>query len=132
MVVCAAAGISGDAAVLTTWDRRSTFSPSFFPNVRPVLPLPLFLYSNMIGRAAIRPSLNAVARSSPSGANGQRNMATLREIEMRLKSVRNIEKITKVGQRVALLLMICFLTEPFILLGCSLLSYCLVSNFTRS
>jgi F-type H+-transporting ATPase subunit gamma len=26
-----------------------------------------------------------------------RNMATLREIELRLKSVRNIEKITKVG-----------------------------------
>jgi F-type H+-transporting ATPase subunit gamma len=30
---------------------------------------------------------------APSGA---RNMATLRELELRLKSVRNIEKITKV------------------------------------
>ena len=31
--------------------------------------------------------------AAPSGA---RNMATLRELETRLKSVRNIEKITKV------------------------------------
>ena len=29
-------------------------------------------------------------------ALGSRNMATLKEIELRLKSVRNIEKITKV------------------------------------
>ena len=42
-----------------------------------------------------------VAQPSPSGASPQstRNMATLREIELRLKSVRNIEKITKVSRR---------------------------------
>lgn len=39
--------------------------------------------------AAQQPPLAA----APSGA---RNMATLREIELRLKSVKNIEKITKV------------------------------------
>ena len=45
-----------------------------------------------IARAAVAhpPALGA----APAGA---RNMATLREIELRLKSVRNIEKITKVG-----------------------------------
>jgi hypothetical protein len=42
-------------------------------------------------RAAIQPSLLGAA---PANA---RNMATLREIELRLKSVRNIEKITKVS-----------------------------------
>lgn len=42
-----------------------------------------------LGRAA-KPLITGAA---PAGA---RNMATLREIEMRLKSVRNIEKITKV------------------------------------
>ena len=35
--------------------------------------------------------------AAPSGA---RNMATLRELETRLKSVRNIEKITKVRELV--------------------------------
>lgn len=40
-------------------------------------------------RVITQPSLLA----APSNA---RNMATLREIELRLKSVRNIEKITKV------------------------------------
>lgn len=39
------------------------------------------------------PSQTPVAGAAPAGA---RNMATLREIELRLKSVRNIEKITKV------------------------------------
>ena len=40
----------------------------------------------------------AVAQSASFGAapTNARNMATLREIELRLKSVRNIEKITKV------------------------------------
>ena len=38
----------------------------------------------------------AACPASPSAPAGARNMATLREIEMRLKSVRNIEKITKV------------------------------------
>lgn len=47
---------------------------------------------------ARRTVLRAAHQSSPLGAApGQaRNMATLREIELRLKSVRNIEKITKV------------------------------------
>jgi hypothetical protein len=42
-----------------------------------------------------------VAQPSPLGAvpQGARNMATLRELELRLKSVRNIEKITKVSNR---------------------------------
>jgi F-type H+-transporting ATPase subunit gamma len=41
-----------------------------------------------------------VAQPSPLGASPQstRNMATLRELELRLKSVRNIEKITKVSR----------------------------------
>ena len=48
----------------------------------------------MLSRQALtRAAQPVVARAAPSGA---RNMATLREIEMRLKSVRNIEKITKV------------------------------------
>ncbi|GJE93092.1 ATP synthase F1 gamma [Phanerochaete sordida] len=47
----------------------------------------------MLARTAFaRVAQPAVARAAPAGA---RNMATLREIEMRLKSVRNIEKITK-------------------------------------
>jgi hypothetical protein len=40
------------------------------------------------------PALGAI----PSNA---RNMATLREIELRLKSVKNIEKITKVNYRLS-------------------------------
>lgn len=43
-----------------------------------------------LGRIASQPQ---VLGAAPSQA---RNMATLREIELRLKSVRNIEKITKV------------------------------------
>ena len=50
----------------------------------------------MLARSTLRlaaqpPALGA----APAGA---RNMATLREIELRLKSVRNIEKITKVSR----------------------------------
>ncbi len=45
-----------------------------------------------VARVVAQPSLLA----APSNA---RNMATLREIELRLKSVRNIEKITKVRGR---------------------------------
>ena len=43
-----------------------------------------------------------VAQPSSSGVvpHAARNMATLREIELRLKSVKNIEKITKVSKRV--------------------------------
>jgi F-type H+-transporting ATPase subunit gamma len=49
---------------------------------------------------ARRTLTRAVAQPSPLGAAPQnaRNMATLREIELRLKSVRNIEKITKVNR----------------------------------
>jgi len=43
-----------------------------------------------LSRAAAK---TAAVGSAPANA---RNMATLREIELRLKSVRNIEKITKV------------------------------------
>jgi hypothetical protein len=43
-----------------------------------------------LARMAARPSVLAAA---PADARG---MATLRELELRLKSVRNIEKITKV------------------------------------
>ena len=46
-----------------------------------------------LGRIASQPPALGAA---PSQA---RNMATLREIELRLKSVRNIEKITKVRFR---------------------------------
>ena len=46
-----------------------------------------------LGRIASQPPALGAA---PSQA---RNMATLREIELRLKSVRNIEKITKVRIR---------------------------------
>jgi len=44
-----------------------------------------------IARAVAQPA--AALGAAPANA---RNMATLREIELRLKSVRNIEKITKV------------------------------------
>jgi F-type H+-transporting ATPase subunit gamma len=48
--------------------------------------------------AARRPLARVVAQPAAFGAapTNARNMATLREIELRLKSVRNIEKITKV------------------------------------
>ncbi|KAI0088361.1 ATP synthase F1 gamma [Irpex rosettiformis] len=46
----------------------------------------------MLARQALRIAKPSVAGAAPAGA---RNMATLREIETRLKSVRNIEKITK-------------------------------------
>jgi F-type H+-transporting ATPase subunit gamma len=47
---------------------------------------------------ARRTLTRAVAQPPSLGAapTNARNMATLREIELRLKSVRNIEKITKV------------------------------------
>ena len=52
--------------------------------------LSIMLARSALGRIASQP---AVLGAAPSQA---RNMATLREIELRLKSVRNIEKITKV------------------------------------
>ncbi|KAH7883038.1 F1 complex, gamma subunit of ATPase [Phlebopus sp. FC_14] len=51
-----------------------------------------------------RRSLARIASQQPplgAGPNGARNMATLREIELRLKSVRNIEKITKSMKMIA-------------------------------
>ena len=50
---------------------------------------------------ARRSVVRLVPQPSPLGASPQstRNMATLWEIELRLKSVRNIEKITKVSKR---------------------------------
>jgi len=52
---------------------------------------------------ARRTLTRAVAQPSPLGAAppNARNMATLREIELRLKSVRNIEKITKSMKMIA-------------------------------
>ncbi|KAF4579359.1 atp3 gamma subunit of the F1 sector of mitochondrial F1F0 ATP synthase [Pleurotus pulmonarius] len=52
------------------------------------------LLRSSLARIAVQPSLGA----APAGA---RNMATLREIELRLKSVRNIEKITKSMKMIA-------------------------------
>jgi hypothetical protein len=55
----------------------------------------------ILSMLARRSVARLVAQPSPSGASPQstRNMATLRELELRLKSVRNIEKITKVSRR---------------------------------
>jgi len=53
----------------------------------------------MLARS-VRPTLNVVAKQV-SAPQSQRNMATLREIEQRLKSVRNIEKITKSMKMIA-------------------------------
>ena len=47
--------------------------------------------STILARGAL-----ARAAAQPRALGAPRNMATLREIELRLKSVRNIEKITKV------------------------------------
>lgn len=46
-------------------------------------------------RSLVRAAVNTPAALGAAPSNA-RNMATLREIELRLKSVRNIEKITKV------------------------------------
>ena len=56
--------------------------------------------SSLSPMLARRSLARVVSQPSPLGATptNARNMATLREIEMRLKSVRNIEKITKVGR----------------------------------
>ncbi|KIJ47363.1 hypothetical protein M422DRAFT_206066 [Sphaerobolus stellatus SS14] len=56
----------------------------------------------MLARTATS-SLRAQARTVPALSQGTapRNMATLREIEMRLKSVKNIEKITKSMKMIA-------------------------------
>ncbi|EJU01478.1 ATP synthase gamma chain [Dacryopinax primogenitus] len=56
---------------------------------------------SMLARAASRPSLVRVAPVVGAAPAAARNMATLREIELRLKSVRNIEKITKSMKMIA-------------------------------
>lgn len=50
----------------------------------------------MLARRSLALGRNAAAHQQPLLPAGARNMATLRELELRLKSVRNIEKITKV------------------------------------
>merc|ERR1712093_395949 len=62
---------------------------------------PVLLSTKMLSRAA-RPALRAGAAASvrPIPQNAA-NFATLREIEDRLKSIRNIEKITKTMKIVA-------------------------------
>lgn len=55
------------------------------------------LFTTMLARGTLARA--AAARTVAQGAAAPtcaRNMATLRELELRLKSVRNIEKITKV------------------------------------
>jgi len=56
---------------------------------------------SMLARAAARPSLARIAPAAGAAPAAARNMATLREIELRLKSVRNIEKITKSMKMIA-------------------------------
>ena len=51
--------------------------------------------STMLARRSLALGRQA-AQQQPLVPAGARNMATLRELELRLKSVRNIEKITKV------------------------------------
>lgn len=48
---------------------------------------------SLLARSVLRAAAQQPAVAAPAQV---RNMATLREIELRLKSVRNIEKITKV------------------------------------
>jgi len=52
-----------------------------------------------LARSAIRPALASLSQAN--AVVPARNMATLREIEMRLKSVKNIEKITKSMKMIA-------------------------------
>ena len=54
-----------------------------------------FMSSTILARGALARAA-AQPRALGAAPNNARNMATLREIELRLKSVRNIEKITKV------------------------------------
>jgi F-type H+-transporting ATPase subunit gamma len=51
----------------------------------------------MFAARSIRPAVS-VARTQVAQKQQQAGMATLKEIEQRLKSVKNIEKITKVSQ----------------------------------
>lgn len=50
----------------------------------------------MLARSSLALGRTAAQKSPLAAPAGARNMATLRELELRLKSVRNIEKITKV------------------------------------
>lgn len=49
----------------------------------------------MLARQSLVRAASRAATTTGAAPSGARNMATLREIELRLKSVRNIEKITK-------------------------------------
>ncbi|PNY22305.1 ATP synthase subunit gamma, partial [Tolypocladium capitatum] len=77
---------------------RSIGSPPARGSIR------LLATATMLSRAA-RPALRAAAtaptRAATAGHNGAAGYATLREIESRLKSIRNIEKITKTMKIVA-------------------------------
>lgn len=57
--------------------------------------------SSMFARQSVARLAAQQAHRHGAGPHNARNMATLREIELRLKSVRNIEKITKVGRFLA-------------------------------
>lgn len=63
-------------------------------NIQPS-PILFAVSFNMLARRSVA---RLVSQPAPLGAAppSARNMATLRELELRLKSVRNIEKITKV------------------------------------
>ena len=50
----------------------------------------------MLARQSVSLGRAAAQKSPLAAPAAARNMATLRELELRLKSVRNIEKITKV------------------------------------
>ena len=61
-----------------------------------------------VGRLAAQPPVLGAATA------GARNMATLREIELRLKSVKNIEKITKVHLPYEISVVMSFLTFRYV------------------
>ena len=56
----------------------------------------------MLARRSLALGRTTAQNASFAAPAGARNMATLRELELRLKSVRNIEKITKVRRVVYL------------------------------
>ncbi|KAJ2928466.1 hypothetical protein H1R20_g8632, partial [Candolleomyces eurysporus] len=55
----------------------------------------------MLARQSLVRAASRAAAAPGAAPSGARNMATLREIELRLKSVRNIEKITKSMKMIA-------------------------------
>ena len=74
-----------------------TEAKSVFVNVvSDILPILLFAPPTMFARSTLVLGRAAAKASSAQAPPLARNMATLKELEVRLKSVRNIEKITKV------------------------------------